>query len=922
MACGCTGTCTCGCCDGASQETPQTLDNRPGLSTIPYRVGTYQQFNATLQARIALSGQPQLRELTTREDDDFTIALLDAFSVIADVLTFYTERYGNESYLRTAVERQSVVDLAALVGYEPSPGVAANAALAFTIDPSTGAFGPALTGAGNGQVVPAASSSVTIPAGTRVQSIPNNPTQSPQPFETSEDIQAQPAWNAIPPQTLVPQNLCSPANDICSIFIASAATNLKPGDWLLICPPQGQGGGTPLTVKKVTILADGKTTQVDLNNPIPAVRRRAVMRRKPSQEPMGTVSDVTETTLNASAVEQVLAQNWDAATLVLLTQMKQWPIEQLEAAINQQMASTNQSASGQVYAFRQQAAGFGFNLPILEVPPFSPPATYDPISVSGETLISSAGNIYLDAVYSQILPGSWIALLKDGSSTPVVLAVQSVTVTTHSDFNLNSTAKVSVLTLAEPPTGSYAIRSTAILCQSEELPLAMLTINDCVQDGAVTPITLDQAYLGLTVGQTIVLSGQRMDLPGVSASEICTLEAVQLIGGITVITLQQPLANSYVRSSVQINANVANATNGATVSEVLGNGDGTQTFQSFTLKQSPLTYTTAATPSGTQSSLQVYVNQQLWTEVPWFYGHGPAEHIFTTTRNDDATTTVTFPDGLAGSRLPTGTANVTATYRVGIGTPGLVDANQISMLTTRPLGVRAAINPLASSGAQDAETIDDARSNATLTIMTLDRIVSLEDYQDFANAFAGVSKALAVWVWSGEQRIVLLTVAGVNGAVIEPGDATGGPLQTAIAAASEPYVMVQLQAYSPIYFRLAATVTVGATYILADVQSDVESALQVAFSFAARDFGQPVNLSEVVTTMQNVDGVVGVQVTALYLSTDTTTPSPLNEFLPANVPQSGAIANNLTQFQQTAGLVQLLTLDSAPLALTMEIATS
>ena len=75
-----------------------------------------------------------------------------------------------------------MAQLAALVGYEPSPGVAANTELAFTIDPSSGAFGPALTGAGNGQVVPAASQSVTIPVGTRVQSVPVNPTQLPQPF--------------------------------------------------------------------------------------------------------------------------------------------------------------------------------------------------------------------------------------------------------------------------------------------------------------------------------------------------------------------------------------------------------------------------------------------------------------------------------------------------------------------------------------------------------------------------------------------------------------------------------------------------------------------------------------------------------------------------------------------------------------------
>lgn len=153
----------------------------------------------------------------------------------------------------------------------------------------------------------------------------------------------------------------------------------------------------------------------------------------------------------------------------------------------------------------------------------------------------------------------------------------------------------------------------------------------------------------------------------------------------------------------------------------------------------------------------------------------------------------------------------------------------------------------------------------------------------------------------------------VNGAVIEPNDDTGTALQNAIAAASEPYVTLDLQPYSPIYFRLAATVTVSPTFILSEVQTEVEAALQSAFSFEARDFGQPVNLSEVITTIQNVDGVEGVLITALYFSTDTTTPSPLNTYLAANIPQSGA---------RTASLAQLLTLDSAPIALTMETASS
>jgi len=49
----------------------------------------------------------------------------------------------------------------------------------------------------------------------------------------------------------------------------------------------------------------------------------------------------------------------------------------------------------------------------------------------------------------------------------------------------------------------------------------------------------------------------------------------------------------------------------------------------------------------------------------------------------------------------------------------------------------------------------------------LGRIVSLRDYEDFARAFAGISKALATWTWNGEQHGVFLTIAGTGGAQVE-----------------------------------------------------------------------------------------------------------------------------------------------------------
>src|SRR5690242_13266889 len=145
----------CGCCAGQTRETPVPLWNRPGLTRIAYRAGTHASFKASMLSALTDPAFPALAPLTTREPSDFSIALLDAFAVSADILTFYQERLANEAYLRTALQQRSVFELARLVGYQPAPGVAASAPLAFTLNDANGAPDP-----------------VTIGAGSRVQSVP------------------------------------------------------------------------------------------------------------------------------------------------------------------------------------------------------------------------------------------------------------------------------------------------------------------------------------------------------------------------------------------------------------------------------------------------------------------------------------------------------------------------------------------------------------------------------------------------------------------------------------------------------------------------------------------------------------------------------------------------------------------------------
>jgi predicted phage baseplate assembly protein len=158
--------CACGCCASPAPPVPATVYNDPGLPSVSYRIGTYPSFREALIE--ALASKSELRELTTRDPSDYAIATLDSWAYIADVLTFYSERTINEAFLRTAKLRDSVVRLSAMVGYDPSPGLAATAPLAFTAQAPT---------------------PFTLPAGARVQSAPApgdpNP---PVKFETLADV--------------------------------------------------------------------------------------------------------------------------------------------------------------------------------------------------------------------------------------------------------------------------------------------------------------------------------------------------------------------------------------------------------------------------------------------------------------------------------------------------------------------------------------------------------------------------------------------------------------------------------------------------------------------------------------------------------------------------------------------------------------
>jgi predicted phage baseplate assembly protein len=896
----------CGCCEGISAETPLAVFNRPGLSAIAYRVGTQAEFKETLIARLSSSNEPALRNLTTRDTDDFSIALLDAWATVGDVLTFYQERIANESYLRTATERLSVLELARLINYQLRPGVAASTYLAFTLEEAEGALGQAFAVGTTAQIAPEKLPPVTIGIGTKVQSIPG-PGEQAQTFETVEEIEARVTWNAIRPRLTQPQVI---STDMQTVFFEGTDNNLKKSDRLLIVDEAKNFAVK--TILRVTLDDKADTTRVDFATnppPLPDFVR-------PGGLTLGAINAFPTTVLSNNNSLQIISQSWNAQDLFALTQIQGWNLNSLVENIRRQTKVTSLLTNAGIFAFRQQVGIFGHNAPhysSLLKADSNPlyPNPWDPSfeiwrdSMNPATVqeppatpnFYADADVFLERNLAGVTRDSWVVfeLTKATEVTRTLFMIWDVKESSVSGFGMSG--KSTGLRLARPDgsqlqntttdkPAEFKVRKTNVLVQSEQLTLAEIPIPGPLDPETVVAqgITLDGPYIDLKPGQRIIITGEQHDLEGVVVSESLVLKDVVLEAGFTVITFTTVPLYSYVRNTVIINANIALATHGETVTETLGGGDATQSFQRFVLRQPPVTYVTDSNPSGALSTLEIRVNDILWREVPDFFGYGPNARIYVTRLDDDGKTTVIFGNGETGARLPTGQENVKAKYRKGIGTPGLVNAHQLTQLMTRPLGVKGVTNPNAANGAADAEKLADARRNAPLTILTLGRIVSLQDYQDFARAFSGIEKALATPVQVGEKNGVFVTIAGADGAAVASDSALYSSLLTAIGEASDPTVPLILKSFQPRFFRLSAQVKIDPDFLPDKVTAQVEQKLRDSFSFDARDFGQPVHRSEVIALIQGVTGVVSVNVTQFHRSDEDPTS---HVHLVAQVPAPG-----------------------------------
>lgn len=954
---GCDACCDVGC--ACTCDTPALLppENPPGQSALAVRLGDYRDFFAAAVDGLSDAERPALRELGTRAAGDATIAWLDAWAVVADVLTFYRERLTNDGYLRTIRDETALRELVALVGFKPRPGVAATAYLAYLLEKTA--------------------APVEIPLLAKAQTVPA-PGEQMQTFETEEPFVAHAAWSQMAPRKFRPANITLlDALLRSTLRLSDTALFVRPGERVLFvfdgkagfqvmrevvsAKVDIQAGYVELQLKARLLLEAKRAVelvraletlrdQVQADPDMSRVQRGELERAITSFLLGGSATDARRDLETAVGVADGPAVGRPRADLVdLFRKMDELDALAMrrgtESSIENVLAALRRAPSAQVASRRQLSrdattglsAGGEDRWALLKAT--SPevaadlPAVLDNLPVSGVSPGKNAPTVhllrtasrafggmapplfdergrpliddrplepadkqcaFLETAVDAVLPDSLVVIDRghaSPSSSPFhrlrVARVRSAQAVSRDAYGISGKAsrlelvslqdaKIGLSAASDEPEGNAGhleiLRNTLYFVQSEPISLAGDEDFDPV---AGSELELAVRVDGLQPGQWLIVAGERVDIldanavpvPGVRAAELAMIGSVnhqphEASPGDTLHTLlglAKPLNYSYERASVTVYGNVVKASHGETLNETLGSGDASSAGQRFALKRGPLTFVPAPTVAGVEGSEVIRVNGRRYSRVESLLDAEPTAHAYQLDVDAGGAGTLTF----GGARLPSGQQNVRAVYRVGIGVAGNALAKQISLLTTRPLGVSGVVNPLRASGGADRDGPERIRRNAPLAARALGplaRCVSVDDYAALARRFAGIGQAVAVKLRDGAEQVVHVTVAGVDDIPLEPAGELLENLRSTFTKYGDPSYPVEIAIRELKVLMLQAKVTIEADASWDFVEPVLRRRLLDAFGLEQRRLGQSAYLSEVIAVMQRTAGVAWVDV--------------------------------------------------------------
>lgn len=266
-------------------------------------------------------------------------------------------------------------------------------------------------------------------------------------------------------------------------------------------------------------------------------------------------------------------------------------------------------------------------------------------------------------------------------------------------------------------------------------------------------------------------------------------------------------------------------------------------------------------------TLYVQIGASTWAYKDHFGFSLPTSEHFTVIIKPDGLPYLLFGDGINGA-IPTGGLDVEVAYRTTLGALGNIPAGTITTLVSSislPAGNVPAIsemkvnNVLDSAGGVNIEDTERLRKSVPLSVRTLDRAVTEQDYEDIAKLAPSVDKAKVFFNCGKSVKIYVAPIGGgvASSAMLSAVDAFMDVRRMIttfldIQAAGETFIGLDIQATAK--FRINTQLA----------KADIEKVLVEAYSSSNSDINKPVRLSDIYALIDNIERIDFLNLVEVY----------------------------------------------------------
>ena len=896
------------------------IHNPYGNTSIGYRIGTHSSFKNRMPRN--LRNHPALSDLNLDKTSDFTVALIDVVATVEDVLTFYQERIANECFLRTYKERESAIELSKMVGYFPKPGRAATTYLEFTVEEDVvlKKSGEVVINAGTkaqsipeqGELPQIFETSEEINARSEWNLIRPQLTKK----QSLEEALAKGIiyFSGIENQIklgdgllvidggiytflTVNETIIRPEYQYTEVHVSSVRIHPPPKDYTF-SGDMSEGTGEQPT---------GPDTETAIL--VPELEPFIITETQVASAAKMTGMTLQEYALSNNDKAGKAAVEGDSKNEIYVFRVKgkifghnappfeKWTYVpgslspwQLECDMDRESPCSPLYFGSNAWEGETTAPPIKLN----SYPDSDTSVTPIMEQFKKSVFFSSAKgpHFYMDRVYAEVSQGQFV-LLKQYDKEELdniyqLHRIVEVFERTISDFGITSEViglKIFPATTDDEESAyiefdKFRKRECSVYTGNVRLMLARIP-KDPVKESLkmnATTIKLDKMVTGLD-GRVVSISGeiieqaengQAKQATNIEKAEFRTVARTEIIYdhldhpdiGYTIIHLDDGLSHEYRLDTVRINANIVSATHGETVEESIGSGRISHSVLRYELSKYPLTYVPAPGPTGVANTLEIKINDDLWRQSMSLHDVDANDVLNSyVLRTDDTGRTSILTDGKR-QLTNAGIENINAKYRVGLGLSGMLKANQITIPIDQPLGVKGVTNPLPPTGGVEPEGPDSIRSNIPSKLLAMDRIVSLRDFENFANSIVGISKALATRIISKNRELVHVSIVPTN--INDDVNKIINDLIESIQIVRDPNIDFRIQSFREKRFNIKAKIKVSKGKDFENVRPSILHQLRENYSIQTRDLAQGIHSSEIIGFINDLEGVVAVDLDLFY----------------------------------------------------------